>query len=50
MIWEFMKTKWFVPEVDNWHVKEDAPQDVKDEFQEYLEVERKAKEKNIIID
>ena len=49
MMWEFMKSKWFVPEVDNWHIKDDAPEDVKKEFAEYMKQEEEAKKKNVII-
>ena len=27
---------YFVPELDNWHLKEGAPEDVKKEFEEYM--------------
>ena len=32
----FMDSPYFVPEPDNWHLKPDAPEDVKKEFEEYM--------------
>ena len=45
----FFDSEYFVPEVDNWHLKEGAPPEVVKEFEEYMELVRKAKEKGIII-
>ena len=33
---KFFDSEWFVPEVDNWHLKEGAPQEIVDEFNEYM--------------
>lgn len=33
---KFFTSKWFVPEVDNWHLKPGAPKDIVDEFNEYM--------------
>ena len=33
---KFFESEFFVPEVDNWHLKEDAPQEVKKEFEEWM--------------
>lgn len=32
----FFTSPYFVPEVDNWHLTPDAPEDVKREFDEYM--------------
>lgn len=32
----FFTSPFFVPEVDNWHLTPDAPDDVKKEFEEYM--------------
>ena len=32
----FFTSEYFVPEPDNWHLKEDAPEDVKKEFEEWM--------------
>ena len=32
---KFLDSPYFVPEPDNWHLKEGAPEDVKKEFEEY---------------
>ncbi len=32
----FWNSKYFVPDPDNWHLTEDAPEDMKKEFQEYM--------------
>ena len=29
--------KWVIPETDNWHLKENAPEEVKKEFEEIME-------------
>ena len=28
--------KWVIPDVDNWHLKENAPEEVKKEFEEIM--------------
>lgn len=33
----FFTSEYFVPEPDNWHLKEDAPQELKDEFKAWME-------------
>ena len=33
---KFWDSPYFVPEPDNWHLKEGAPEDVKKEFEEYM--------------
>lgn len=46
----FFTSEWFVPEVDNWHLKEGAPEEVQKEFNEYMKAEKEAEEKGIILD
>ena len=36
MMPEFAKSKYFVPEPDNWHLTEDAPEDVREEFEQWM--------------
>ena len=33
---DFFTSEWFVPEVDNWHLKEGAPPEVVEEFEAYM--------------
>ena len=33
---EFLDSPYFVPEVDNWHLKPGAPEEVVKEFEEYM--------------
>lgn len=37
---DFVTSEYFVPEVDNWHLKEGAPEEVKKEFDEWMAVHR----------
>lgn len=39
---KFIESPYFVPEVDNWHLKEGAPDDVKKEFDEYMKDKKQA--------
>lgn len=32
----FMDSEWFVMETDNWHLKEGAPQEIVDEFNDFM--------------
>jgi hypothetical protein len=32
----FINSPFFVPEPDNWHLKEGAPEEVKKEFEEFM--------------
>ena len=32
----FWNSPYFVPEPDNWHLKKDAPEELKKEFEEYM--------------
>lgn len=33
---DFFTSEYFVPEPDNWHLKEDAPQELKDQFNKWM--------------
>ena len=33
---DFFNSPYFVPEPDNWHLKEGAPKEVQDEFNEFM--------------
>lgn len=46
---KFFDSPYFVPEPDNWHLKPDAPEDVKREFDEYMRADEEARAKGIII-
>ena len=47
---EFMKSPYFVPEVDNWHLKDGAPKEIVDEFEANMKADKEALEKGIILD
>lgn len=36
MMPDFFTSEYFVPEPDNWHLKDDAPQELKDEFDVWM--------------
>lgn len=44
---KFADSPYFVPEDGNWHLTEDAPEDVKREFEEYMEYEKELEEQGI---
>lgn len=46
---EFICSPYFVPEPDNWHLKDGAPQEVVDEFIKYMEEYQKAKESGAVV-
>lgn len=50
MIPKFCFSEWFVPEVDNWHLKPDAPKEVADEFEAYMKERQEAEDEGITID
>lgn len=33
---KFFTSEYFVPETDNWHLKDDAPEELKKEFEEFM--------------
>lgn len=43
----FVDSPYFVGEVDNWHLKEGAPEAVVKEFEEYMQYEKELEEKGI---
>ena len=45
----FTDSPYFVPEIDNWHLKEDAPEEVKKEFEEYIKYSDECEERGVYI-
>ena len=45
----FVDSPYFVDEEDNWHLKDGAPEDVKKEFEEYMEYSKKMEEEGVDI-
>lgn len=43
----FFKSKYFVPETDNWHLLDGAPKEIIDEFEEYMKREKENEKKGI---
>lgn len=46
---KFVDSPYFVREEDNWHLKDDAPDDVKEEFEEFMEYYKECEKKGIFI-
>lgn len=46
---KFTESPYFVPEEDNWHLKDDAPDDVKNEFEEYMRYSRELESAGVFI-
>lgn len=46
---DFVDSEYFVSEDDNWHLKEGAPEEVKKEFEEYMEYSKECEEKGVFI-
>ena len=44
---KFAESPYFVPEMGNWHLKEGAPKEIVDEFNEYMKQYEEDKEKGI---
>lgn len=44
---KFTDSPYFVPEENNWHLKDGAPEDIKREFEEYMEYENELKKRGI---
>ena len=44
---DFVDSPYFVAEEDNWHLKEGAPEDIKKEFEEYMEYKKSLEERGI---
>ncbi len=45
---DFFTSEWFVPEVDNWHLKEGAPPEVVEEFEAYMKRLKENAQDNIV--
>lgn len=43
----FVDSPYFVWEVDNWHLKEGAPDEVVEEFEKYMKYEKELEERGI---
>ena len=50
MMPDFFTSEWFVPEPDNWHLKEGAPPEIVEEFEAYMKSHGYQADKNIIVD
>ena len=46
---KFADSPYFVPEENNWHLKEGAPEEVVREFEEYIEYEKRLEQRGIDI-
>ena len=46
---EFTKSPYFVAEDNNWHLKEGAPKEVKEEFEEYMQYSKEMESKGVFI-
>lgn len=44
----FWDSPYFVPEPDNWHLTEDAPEEVRKEFEKYMKAESEENENTVI--
>lgn len=44
---KFVDSPYFVPEEDNWHLKEGAPEEVVKEFEEYMRYEEELEKRGI---
>lgn len=44
---KFLDSPYFVDEMDNWHLKEGAPEEVKKEFEEYMNYHKELEERGI---
>lgn len=45
----FADSPYFMPDLDNWHLKEGAPEDVKKEFEEYMKYIKELEERGICV-
>lgn len=44
---KFVDSPYFVMEENNWHLKDDAPEEVRKEFEEFMEYEKELEERGI---
>ena len=49
MMPDFFTSEYFVPEPDNWHLKDDAPQELKEKFEKWMQ-EHNSEENKTFID
>lgn len=47
---DFFDSEWFVPEVDNWHLKPGAPPEIIEEFEEYMKTHKITEDTETIVD
>lgn len=46
---KFVDSPYFVPEEDNWHLLDGAPEDIKKEFEEYMQYSKELKDRGILV-
>lgn len=46
---KFVDSPYFVPEEDNWHLKEGAPEEIVKEFEEYMRYSKEQESKGIYV-
>lgn len=46
---KFVDSSYFVPEEDNWHLKEGAPEEVVREFEEFMKYDEEKQQQGIDI-
>lgn len=46
---EFTRSPYFVMDDDGWHLKDGAPDEVRKEFEEYMEYSKKMEEQGVFI-
>ena len=46
---KFVDSPYFVPEEDNWHLKEGAPEEVVKEFEEYMKYSKEQEDRGVFI-
>ena len=46
---KFVDSPYFVPEEDNWHLKEGAPEEIVKEFEEYMRYSKEQEDKGVYI-
>ena len=44
---KFFSSPYFVPEPNNWHLKDGAPQEIVDEFNEFVKADKESKEEGL---
>lgn len=46
---KFTNSPYFVPEPDNWHLKDGAPADVRKEFEEFMREQEEANKNGVYL-